>query len=103
MCVTCCFMLAECLCLPGERWTDGSAVNYHKWAGGQPNRYNNQLNCVSFDMRSDTWSYTNCAVSNSWICKITKGKRTFNKIFSTFRPFLLLIGLRTHQSSYLAN
>ena len=91
------------LVYPGQQWTDGSAVNYHSWAVGQPDRYNNQLNCVSFDMRTDRWSYTNCAAYNSWICKISKGKSTFNKILSTFRPFLVLFGLGTSQSCYLAN
>ena len=81
----CCLMLANlcvfysCLCNQGNAGQMEVLLIIINGAGGQPNRYNNQLNCVSFDMRSDTWSYTNCAAYNSWICKITKG--TLNKFY----------------------
>ncbi|KAF1393311.1 hypothetical protein PFLUV_G00037760 [Perca fluviatilis] len=52
-------------------WTDGSVFNYQRWAGGQPDNYNNREHCVEMvSWDSGLWNDVACADKKSYVCQV---------------------------------
>eukprot|EP00117_Sycon_ciliatum_P007514 scpid20721/ scgid10588/ Macrophage mannose receptor 1; C-type lectin domain family 13 member D; C-type lectin domain family 13 member D-like; Macrophage mannose receptor 1-like protein 1 len=52
--------------------SDGTATDYIRWGGGQPNNLQGRQDCVAiFSMYSGNWNDDNCNTHHAYICKYT--------------------------------
>ncbi|XP_067686863.1 macrophage mannose receptor 1-like [Haliotis asinina] len=58
----------------GFRWSDGTPVNFFKWASGEPSDVNgtNKENCVEYYRTTYVWNDVACLNARSYICKTKK-------------------------------
>uniref|UniRef100_A0A8C8BHX7 MRC1 protein n=1 Tax=Otus sunia TaxID=257818 RepID=A0A8C8BHX7_9STRI len=62
----------------GFIWSDGSPVNFEKWANGEPNNYDGNEKCGVFSGYNNmNWNDLFCEHMQDYICQIKKGKITF--------------------------
>ncbi|XP_072175232.1 echinoidin-like [Diadema setosum] len=58
------------------RWSDGSDVTFTSWGSGQPNNYDDNQDCASFNTKFGyNWNDLHCGIENeftveSFICKL---------------------------------
>ena len=53
------------------KWSDGSPVQYRKFASRQPDDYFKQEDCVEILKYSAAWNDNHCNRQNPYICKIS--------------------------------
>lgn len=53
-------------------WSDGTTVEYTKWADGQPPETEAE-NCVHMKYDSGAWVSVDCGDILNWMCKLAKG------------------------------
>ena len=53
------------------KWSDGSPVQYTKFASGQPDDFRKQEDCVEMWRGSAAWNDNHCNRQNPYICKIS--------------------------------
>uniref|UniRef100_A0A8B9QQM5 Macrophage mannose receptor 1 n=1 Tax=Anas platyrhynchos TaxID=8839 RepID=A0A8B9QQM5_ANAPL len=58
----------------GFTWSDGSPVNFEKWANGEPNNYDGNEKCGVFNGYNDmNWNDLFCEHMQDYVCQIKKG------------------------------
>ncbi|NXL83123.1 MRC1 protein, partial [Alectura lathami] len=58
----------------GFKWSDGSPVNFEKWANGEPNNYDGNEKCGVFYGYGDMkWNDLFCEHMQDYVCQIKKG------------------------------
>ncbi|XP_030908399.2 macrophage mannose receptor 1 [Melopsittacus undulatus] len=69
----------------GFTWSDGSPVNFEKWAHGEPNNYDGNEKCVVFNGYSYmNWNDLFCEHMQGYVCQIKKGAPLKPEPASTF-------------------
>ncbi|XP_038058604.1 lymphocyte antigen 75-like [Patiria miniata] len=58
----------------GYRWSDGTAVQYTSWNGGEPNDYSGSEECVETDLKGGKWNDLFCWYPRNFLCSIPKGQ-----------------------------
>ncbi|XP_077993134.1 macrophage mannose receptor 1-like [Glandiceps talaboti] len=57
----------------GFRWVDDMALDYTRWAPGEPNNANDGEDCGEMFFSSSEWNDNDCFISAGYICKRQKG------------------------------
>ncbi|KAK3100720.1 hypothetical protein FSP39_024244 [Pinctada imbricata] len=57
------------------RWTDGTALDFTKWAPKQPDNYKGREDCVELVMYQALWNDQVCSNRRNWICKVKRGQK----------------------------
>ncbi|KAK2531290.1 macrophage mannose receptor 1 [Columba livia] len=69
----------------GFAWSDGSPVNFEKWASGEPNNYDGNEKCGVFNgYTSMNWNDLFCDHMQEYVCQIKKGTPLKPEPASTF-------------------
>ncbi|XP_062425038.1 macrophage mannose receptor 1-like [Rhea pennata] len=69
----------------GFVWSDGSPVNFEKWAGGEPNNYDGNEKCgVFYGYNNMKWNDLFCEHMQDYVCQIKKGTSLKPEPNSTF-------------------
>ncbi|NXL50685.1 MRC1 protein, partial [Podilymbus podiceps] len=69
----------------GFIWSDGSPVNFEKWASGEPNNYDGNEKCGVFNGYNNmNWNDLFCEHMQDYVCQIKKGALLKPEPTSTF-------------------
>ncbi|XP_061852165.1 macrophage mannose receptor 1-like isoform X2 [Colius striatus] len=69
----------------GFVWSDGSPVNFEKWANGEPNNYDGNEKCGVFNGYGNmNWNDLFCDYMQDYVCQIKKGASLKPEPTSTF-------------------
>ncbi|NXC68371.1 MRC1 protein, partial [Anhinga anhinga] len=69
----------------GFIWSDGSPVNFEKWASGEPNNYDGNEKCGMFNGYNNmNWNDLFCEHMQDYVCQIKKGALLKPEPTSTF-------------------
>uniref|UniRef100_A0A8B9M0R7 Macrophage mannose receptor 1 n=1 Tax=Accipiter nisus TaxID=211598 RepID=A0A8B9M0R7_9AVES len=69
----------------GFIWSDGSPVNFEKWANGEPNNYDGNEKCGVFNGYNNMkWNDLFCEHMQDYVCQIKKGASLKPEPTSTF-------------------
>ncbi|KAK4828116.1 hypothetical protein QYF61_023914 [Mycteria americana] len=69
----------------GFIWSDGSPVNFEKWANGEPNNYDGNEKCGVFNGYNNmNWNDLFCEHMQDYVCQIKKGAPLKPEPASTF-------------------
>ena len=58
----------------GWAWSDGTLLNFSKWAHDEPNNWQNNENCAEIFSNSGYWNDVNCMHPRLSMCERKKGK-----------------------------